>query len=260
MSPRSSAPAARSRPRPGGAGRPSTCPTARCRCTRRCSARAPRACCPTQDRAAVLWTIDLDADGETTVAVHLERARVRSRAKLDYVGRAARRRRGRPSPSRSRCCRRSASCSSSAAWPAARSACPLPEQEIEADGDGWRLVLRAPRAGRGVQRPDLAADRRARPPASCSTAGSACCARCRRRAPEAIARLRAAAAGPGHRMAGRCDASGRCSPGVDPAQPRGAAFLDHAAELMRGAGYTAVRRRAAGADRARRRRRPRTPT
>ena len=38
---------------------------------------------PDQLRPAVLWTIDLDADGEP-VAVDLRRARVRSRAQLDY--------------------------------------------------------------------------------------------------------------------------------------------------------------------------------
>src|SRR5215470_1259391 len=40
---------------------------------------------PDQVRAAVLWTIDLDADGATT-AVTVERATVRSRAKLGYPG------------------------------------------------------------------------------------------------------------------------------------------------------------------------------
>jgi len=56
--------------------------------------------------------------------------------------------------------------------------------------------------------------------------------------PGALASLRAAAealriAWPDGAGAGRVIAS------VDPADPRGAAFLDHAAELMRGAGYTA---------------------
>ena len=50
---------------------------------------------PDVDRAAVLWTIDLDADG-ATVDIRLERARVRSRAKLDYAGVQARRRRRQP--------------------------------------------------------------------------------------------------------------------------------------------------------------------
>src|SRR5215467_425672 len=40
---------------------------------------------PDQVRAAVLWTIDLDATGATTSA-HLERVSVRSRARLDYPG------------------------------------------------------------------------------------------------------------------------------------------------------------------------------
>lgn len=40
---------------------------------------------PDQDRPAVLWTLDLDADGRT-VATDVRRALVRSRAKLDYEG------------------------------------------------------------------------------------------------------------------------------------------------------------------------------
>lgn len=40
---------------------------------------------PNQLRPALLWTIDLDARGESTKVV-VERARVTSRAKLDYVG------------------------------------------------------------------------------------------------------------------------------------------------------------------------------
>ncbi|MFF5039498.1 RNB domain-containing ribonuclease [Streptomyces nigra] len=40
---------------------------------------------PDRDRPAVLWTIELDAEGRT-VAVDVHRALVRSRAKLDYAG------------------------------------------------------------------------------------------------------------------------------------------------------------------------------
>ena len=40
---------------------------------------------PDDDRAALLWTIDLDETGASTAA-RLERATVRSRAKLDYGG------------------------------------------------------------------------------------------------------------------------------------------------------------------------------
>ncbi|MET9828805.1 RNB domain-containing ribonuclease [Streptomyces sp. NPDC006385] len=40
---------------------------------------------PGQDRPAVLWSVDLDAEGRT-LAVDVRRALVRSRAKLDYAG------------------------------------------------------------------------------------------------------------------------------------------------------------------------------
>ena len=49
-SPRSSARAARSRRRPGGAGRPSTCPTATCRCTRTSLSEGAASLLPDDDR------------------------------------------------------------------------------------------------------------------------------------------------------------------------------------------------------------------
>ncbi len=61
-----------------------------------------------QLRPAVLWTIDLDADGEP-VRVQLRRARVRSRAQLDYPSVQRRRR-----PTRARCPRRWPCCPRSA--------------------------------------------------------------------------------------------------------------------------------------------------
>jgi exoribonuclease R len=194
---------------------------------------------PDVDRAAVLWTIDLDADGATTAA-SLERAVVRSRAKLDYVG-----------------VQRDVDAGTVAdpiallpdigrlllARGLARGAInlPMPEQEIQRSADdhegGWRLVLRAPvpveeynaqislltgmtaadimlRGGLGLLRTMPAA------------------------APQAVERLRAAA------KALRIDwpdgaSVGQVVASVDPGQPRAAAFLDQAAELMRGAGYTA---------------------
>lgn len=189
---------------------------------------------PDGDRPAVVWTIDLDEHGET-VGVTVERALVRSRAKLDYptvqgqvdAGTA-------PEPI--------------ALLPtlgkllaeraAARGAVnlPLPEQEVERDGNGWRLVLRAPlpveehnahislltgvaaaglmlRGGIGLLR----------------TMPSA--------RPEAVEKLRAAAGSLG--VAWPSGASvGAVVAAVDPGTPRGAAFLDQAAELLRGAAYT----------------------
>jgi exoribonuclease R len=56
--------------------------------------------------------------------------------------------------------------------------------------------------------------------------------------PDAVARLRSAAASLG--IAWPAGASvGEVIATIHPAEPRAAAFLDHAAELMRGAGYTA---------------------
>lgn len=190
---------------------------------------------PDVDRAAVLWTIDLDADG-AIADVRLERAIVRSRAKLDYVGVQGLADAGElPEPI--------------ALLPelgklladraAARGAVnlPLPEQEIEPDDDGWRLVLRAPvpmeehnaqislltgmaastlmlRGGVGLLRTMPAAR------------------------PEAVEKLRAAAGPLGVAWPDGAPV-GAVVAAVDPASPRGAAFLDQAAELLRGATYTA---------------------
>ena len=76
---------------------------------------------PDQVRPAIVWTLDLDADGallETDVA----RARVRSRAKLDYAGVQARIARV-PAAAR-----RSAACASSARSIAAASASRCPSR------------------------------------------------------------------------------------------------------------------------------------
>ena len=190
---------------------------------------------PDVDRAAVLWTIDLDTDGDVA-GVALERARVRSRAKLDYAGVQRDVDAGKaPEPI--------------ALLPeigdllAARAAgrgavnLPLPEQEVEPDGDGWRLALRAPlpveehnaqislltgmaaaslmlRGGIGLLR-TMPAPR-----------------------PEAVAKLRAAAASLGVTWPDGASV-GSVVASVDPAAPRGAAFLNQAAELLRGAAYTA---------------------
>ncbi|WP_433377028.1 RNB domain-containing ribonuclease [Actinoplanes sp. CA-142083] len=189
---------------------------------------------PDGDRAAVVWTIDLDADGGTT-GVAVERALVRSRAKLDYesvqgqvdAGTA-------PEPI--------ALLPELGRLLAARAAdrgavnLPLPEQEVERDGDGWRLVLRAPLpveehnahislltgvAAAGLMLSGGIGLLRTMPAAR----------------PEGVAKLRAAAESLG--VAWPEGASvGAVIAAVDPGTPRGAAFLDQAAELLRGAAYT----------------------
>ena len=57
--------------------------------------------------------------------------------------------------------------------------------------------------------------------------------------PEAVARAAAVAAGLGLHVARRSASVGRVLAERRPLHPRGAAFVDQAAELMRGAGYTA---------------------
>ncbi|MBY8873917.1 RNB domain-containing ribonuclease [Micromonospora sp. PLK6-60] len=190
---------------------------------------------PGQDRAAVLWTIDLDADGGI-VAVELERARVRSRAQLDYRGVQADAEAGRlPDPI--------ALLPEIGALLTARGLrrgamnLPLPEQDVEPDGDGWRLVLRGPvpmedhNAQISLLTGMAAADimlagrvglLRTMPPPK----------------PEAVQRLRTAAAPLGVDWPAGMSV-GELLAGLDAAEPRSAAFIDQAAELMRGAGYTA---------------------
>ncbi|AGZ40094.1 RNB domain-containing ribonuclease [Actinoplanes friuliensis] len=190
---------------------------------------------PDVDRAAILWTIDLDAEG-SFAGIALERARVRSRAKLDYAGLQASVDAGTaPEPI--------ALLPELGALLAARAAdrgavnLPLPEQEVEPDGDGWRLVLRAPHAVEehnahislltGMAAATLMLDGgvgllRTMPAAR----------------PEAIAKLRAAGESLGVPWP-EGSSVGAVVASVDPASPRGAAFLNQVADLLRGAAYTA---------------------
>ncbi|MEU4679974.1 RNB domain-containing ribonuclease [Micromonospora sp. NPDC023737] len=190
---------------------------------------------PDVDRAAVVWTIDLDADC-ATVAVELERALVRSRAKLDYAGVQAQADAGRlPEPI--------ALLPEIGVRLTARGLhrgainLPLPEQDVEADGDGWRLVLRgpAPMEEHNAQISLLTG----MAAADIMLAGRIGLLRTMPAPkPEAVERLRMAAAPLGvHWPEGA--GPGEVIAALDPAQPRAAAFIDQAAELMRGAAYTA---------------------
>ena len=186
---------------------------------------------PDQARPAVMWTIDLDADGGTA-AVRIERAAVRSRAKLNYPAVAAG---GIDEPI--------------ALLPEigkllverglARGAINLPiaAQDVEPVAGGWELVFTAPLAIEeynaqislltGMAAAQIMLD------------GKIGLLRTMPRPdPGAIAKLKAAAVPLGIEWPDGASA-GRVIGAVDGGEPRGAAFLDQAAELMRGAGYTA---------------------
>jgi exoribonuclease R len=184
----------------------------------------------------VLWTIDVDSSGDVR-SVRPERAMVRSTAKLDYVGVQKAVQHGvlpdpiAALPQLGRLLRERA---------LSRGAVdlPIPEQELEPDDGGWRLTLRS----------QLPVERWN---AQISLLTGACAATIMLDgkigllrtmpppAPEALAKLRHVATAldigwPDGQTVGRVVAA------LDPAQPRGAAFVDQAAELLRGSGYTTM--------------------
>ncbi len=93
-----------------------------------------------QVRPALLWTIQVDAEGEGT-AVTVERALVRSTAKLDYEG-AQRMIDDRTGPETLKLLKEVGQLR--LAREAARGgvSLPLPEQEIDVEGDRWHLAFR----------------------------------------------------------------------------------------------------------------------
>jgi len=190
---------------------------------------------PDQTRPAVLWTIDLDPAGEPST-VDVRRAMVRSRAKLSYDDTQAALDAGRL-PESLGLLPEVGKLLVDAALARGAVDLPMPDQEIEPAGDGFRLVLRAQAAieeynaqislltGR-VAAAMMLAGRvgvlRTMPPAP----------------PDAVTRLRKAA------RALRIDWPAEESVGallarLRPAEPRAAAFVEQAADLLRGAGYTA---------------------
>jgi exoribonuclease R len=190
---------------------------------------------PDQLRAAALWTIDLDADGEP-VHVELRRARVRSRAQLDYPSVQARADAGTlPEPL--------------ALLPTLgallqqrateRGAIELgtPDQEVVARPDGWTLVLRGdlPVEGWNAEISLLTG----RCAAALMLDGGVGLLRTLPPArPQDVARLRLLAPVFGVDWAEGVP-PGAVIAGLDPARPGHAAFLEEAVTLLRGAAYTA---------------------
>ncbi len=190
---------------------------------------------PGELRAAALWTIDLDADGEP-VHVDVRRARVRSRAQLDYRSVQAQAEGGTLPEALALLPRIGALLQERAAE---RGAIELgtPEQEVVAGADGgWTLELRGDqpveawnaqislltgRCAAALMLEGGVGLLRTLPPAR----------------PEDVARLRRLA--PALGVEWPADArAGEVISGLDPAAPMHAAFLEEAATLLRGAGYT----------------------
>jgi exoribonuclease R len=190
---------------------------------------------PGELRAAALWTIDLDADGEP-VHVDLRRARVRSRAQLDYRSVQAQAEAGALPEALALLPRIGGLLQDRAAE---RGAIELgtPEQEVVAAPDGgWTLVLSGdlPVEGWNAQISLLTG----RCAAALMLEGAVGVLRTLPPSrPEDVDRLRRLA--PAMDLEWPADAGpGQVISGLDPAVPMHAAFLEEAVTLLRGAGYT----------------------
>jgi exoribonuclease R len=191
---------------------------------------------PDQLRAAALWTIDLDSDGEP-VRVELRRARVRSRAQLDYASVQRQADTGTLPEALALLPTLGALLQQRAAD---RGAIELgtPDQEVQATPDGgWTLVFRGdlPVEGWNAEISLLTG----RCAASLMLDGGVGILRTLPPArPEDVARLRLLAPALG------VDWPAEARPGaviaaLDPTRPGHAAFMEEAVTLLRGAAYTA---------------------
>jgi exoribonuclease R len=189
-------------------------------------------------RPAVLWRIDLDSSGQQ-VEVDVERALVRSRAKLSY-GQVQRSIDATDAADHLRCLREVGLLRQEREVERGGIDVRVPDQEIEDDGPGYRLAMRAPHpveawnaqisllTGMSAARMMLDAGvgivRTMPPPA-----------------PEDYERLRRTAAG--LEIAWPREKSyAELVRDLDPRQPAHAAFLNLVTVLLRSAGYTVVDR------------------
>ncbi|MFL6073663.1 MAG: RNB domain-containing ribonuclease [Mycobacteriales bacterium] len=189
---------------------------------------------PGQDRPALVWEIDLDADGET-VAARVRRAMVRSRAQLAYPDVQVRLDAGTADGSMALLAeigplleRQEAS----------RGGVHLitPEQEVVEHGDGYTLQYRAALAAEDWNAQiSLLAGRAAA--AMMLDAGIGVLRTMPAAPPEAVAWLRRVALALDVPWADG-ESYGDVLRTLDPEEPRHAAFLHSAAGLLRGAGYT----------------------
>lgn len=191
---------------------------------------------PGQDRPAVLWTIDVEADGTEGEAT-VERALVRSRAQLDYAGLQVALDEG-TAPAAARALPELGRARRALARQRGAIELGLLAQEVVATPGGWTIVRRAPLPVEEWN-------------AQLSLLTGMVAARIQLDAgwgllrtlpdpdPHVVAKLRRAAPALGVTWPEGA-APGTVLAGCDPHLPRHAAFLELASELLRGAGYTLV--------------------
>ncbi|MGN6087763.1 MAG: RNB domain-containing ribonuclease [Actinomycetales bacterium] len=188
---------------------------------------------PDQDRRAVVWTLTLDGDGELT-GTHLERALVRSCRRLDYAGMAGLLAGG---DEQAQLLAEIGRLRVQRGVERGAVDLPIPEQEVEAVGGGYRLTYReVSAADRWNAQISLLTGMAA---ARIMLDGRIGILRTLPPAPEsAETRLRATAASLGVDWPAE-ESFAALVPGLDPSRPAVAALVQEATVLLRGAGYTA---------------------
>ncbi|MER0445332.1 RNB domain-containing ribonuclease [Streptomyces sp. Edi4] len=189
---------------------------------------------PGQDRPALLWRIDLDADGAAT-ATDVRRALVRSRAKLDYEGVQREIDTG-TAPESLALLRDIGSLREQRELARGGISLNVPEQEIVEHGDRYGLTYRAPLPADGwnAQISLLTGIEGARLMLAYGTG----ILRTLPSAPDgAVARLRRSARALGIEWPHHVPYAALIR-SLDPREPHHAAFLQECTSLLRGAGYT----------------------
>jgi exoribonuclease R len=190
---------------------------------------------PGETRPAVLWTLDLDADGEET-SVEVRRAVVRSRDRLDYAG-VQREMDAGTTDERLLLLAEVGRLRKTLESERGGVSLPIPEQEIEEVDGEFRLAYRvALPVESWNEQISLMTGMAA---ADLMLHGEVGVLRTLPRAPEeAIRVLRRSARALGVDWPDGTSYA-EVIRGLDPAEPRHAAFLEDATSLLRGAGYTA---------------------
>ncbi len=190
---------------------------------------------PDQVRPAVLWTLDLDADGEQT-AVDVRRAMVRSRDRLDYAGVQDLMDAGK-ADERLQLLAEVGKLRMALEVERGGVSLPIPEQEVVEDGETFALEYRVTRPVESWnEQISLMTGMAA---AGLMLRGEVGVLRTLPQAPNgALERLRRAARALG--VDWPADRSyAEVVHGLDAANPRHAALLEEATSMLRGAGYTA---------------------